>query len=103
MRTADGVSDDFQVKSGVCQGCVLSPLLFNCFMDQILREATEMMDGGLQVEYSTSGGLFLSYRDKTTSLTCIQDLLYADDLTMVTETRRELQHMLNVLDQACSR
>ena len=61
-----------------------------------------MMDGGLHVEYSTSGGLFLSYRDKTTALTCIQDVLYADDLTMVAETRRELQHMLNVLDQACS-
>ena len=103
VRTADGVSDDFQVKSGVRQGCVLSPLLFNCFMDRILKEATEVMDGGLHVEYSTSGGLFLSYRDKTTALTCIQDVLYADDLTMVAETRRELQHMLNVLDQACSR
>ena len=103
MRTADGVPDDFQLKSGVRQGCVLSPLLFNCFMDRILREATEMMDGGLYVEYSTSGGLFLSYRDKTTAQTCIQDVLYTDDLTMVAETRRELQHMLNVLDQACSR
>ena len=103
VRTADGVADDFQVKSRVRQGCVLSPLLFNCFMDRILREATEMMDGGLHVEYSTSGGLFLSYRDKTTALTCIQDVLYADDLTMVAETRRELQHMLDVLDQACSR
>ena len=103
VRTADGVADNFQVKSGVRQGCVLSPLLFNCFMDRILREATEMMDGGLYVEYSTSGGLFLSYRDKTTALTCIQDVLYADDLTMVAETRRELQHMLDVLDQACSR
>ena len=63
VRTTDGVSDGFQGKSGVRQGCVLSPLLFNCFMDQILREATEMMDGGLHVEYSTSDGLFLSYRD----------------------------------------
>ena len=57
-----------------------------------------MMDGGLHVEYSTTGGLFLSYQDKTTALTCIQDVLYADDLTMVAETRQELQHMLNVLD-----
>ena len=61
-----------------------------------MREATEMMDGGLHIEYSTSGGLFLSYRDKTTALTCIQDVLYADGLTMVAETRRELQHMLDV-------
>ena len=39
MRTADGVSEDFQVKTGVRQGRVLSPLLFNCVMDRILREA----------------------------------------------------------------
>ena len=30
VRTADGVSGDFQVKTGGRQGCVLSPLLFNC-------------------------------------------------------------------------
>lgn len=61
MRTADGVSGDFQVKPGVQQGCVLSPLLYNCFVYWILRETNEMMGGGLLVEYSTSGGLFLSY------------------------------------------
>ena len=79
---------------------MLSPLLFNCFMDRIVRKVTEMMDGGLHVEYSTSGRLFLSYQHKTTALACIQDILYAGDLTLVAETRRELQHMLNVLDQA---
>ena len=42
VRTRDGVSEDFQVRSGVRQGCVLSPLLFNCFMDRIVREATEI-------------------------------------------------------------
>ena len=97
----DGVFEDFQVRSGVRQGCVLSPLLFNCFMDRIVREATKVMDGGLHIEYSTSGGLFLSYQHKTTALACIQDILYADDLTLVAETSRELQHMLDVLDQAC--
>ena len=60
-------------------------------MDRNLREATEMMDGGLHIQYSTSCRLFLSYRDKTTALTWIQDLLYADDLTMIAETRQELQ------------
>ena len=29
-------------------------------------------------------------------------LLYADDLVLVAETRRELQHMLEVLDEACT-
>ena len=35
------VSERFEVKTGVRQGCVLSPILFNCYMDNILREATE--------------------------------------------------------------
>ena len=55
--TAYVTSEDFEVKTGVRQGCVLSPLLFNCFMDRILREAMEMTGGGLHVEYTTSGGL----------------------------------------------
>ena len=64
VRTAEGTSEDFEVKTGVRQGCVLSPLLFNCFMDRIVREAMEMTRGGLHVEYTTRGGLFLSYRDR---------------------------------------
>ena len=102
VRTVEGTSEDFEVKTGVRQGCVLSPLLFNCFMDRILREAMDMTGGGLHVEYTTSGGLFLSYRDKTPVTTCIQNVQYADDLTLVAETRKELQHMLDVLDRACT-
>lgn len=33
VRTEDGVSEDFEIRSGVRQGCVLSPLLFNCYLD----------------------------------------------------------------------
>ena len=102
VRTTDGVSEDFQVKTGVRQGCVLSPLLFNCVTDRILREVTEMLGGGLNIEYTPAGGLFLSYWDKTTASVCFQNVLYADDLTLVAETRRELQHKLDVLDRACA-
>ena len=63
MRTTDGVSEDFRVKTGVRQGCVLSPLLFNCVLDRTLREATKMLGGGLNIEYTPAGGLFLLYQD----------------------------------------
>ena len=102
VRTTEGASEDFELKTGVRQGCVLSPLLFNCFMDRILREVMEMTGGGLHVEYTTSEGLFLSYRDKTPLTTCIQNVQYSDDLTLIAETRRELQLMLDVLDKACT-
>ena len=102
VRADGSVSPGFEVKSGVRQGCVLSPLLFNCFIDKILREATAMLGGGLHIDYTIGGGLFLTYRDQTASTTCLQDVLYADDLALVAETRKELQHMLEVLDKACT-
>ena len=47
VRTSEGVSDVFEVKSGVRQGCVLSPLLFNAYMDKIVRDAIAAYEGGL--------------------------------------------------------
>ena len=103
VRTLDGTSQNFEVKTGVRQGCVLSPILFNCFIDRILKEVAETLGGALQVEYTTAGGLFLTYRDQTEASTLIQEIMYADDLTLTAETRSELQHMLDVLDGACNR
>ena len=103
VRTTEGCSEDFKVESGVRQGCVLSPLLFNCVMDKILRETMEMSGGGWNIEYTTTGGLFLTYRDKTPATTCIRNVQYADDLTLVAETAKEMQHMVDELDRACTR
>ena len=41
------------MKTGIRQGCVPSPLLFNCFIDRIVKEMAETLGGGLQVEYTT--------------------------------------------------
>ena len=37
VRTAEGTSEAFEVKTRVRQECILSPLLFNCFLDQIVN------------------------------------------------------------------
>ena len=103
VRTADSVSEDFQVKMGVRQGFVLSPLLFNCVMDRILKEATDLLGGGLHNKYTSVGGLFLSYQSITTASTCILNVLHTDYVILVAETRRELQHMLDIVDRACAR
>ena len=102
VRTTDGTSQDFEVKTSVRQGCVLSRILFNCAMDRILKEVPGTFGGGLQVEYTTAGGLFLTYRDETEAATLIHDVLYVDDLTLIAESRGELQHMLDVLVGACT-
>ena len=56
-------------------------------LHELLREVMEMTGGGLHAEYTTSGGLFLPYRDKTLLNMCIQNARYADDLTLVAENR----------------
>ena len=52
---------------------------------------------------STLQGLFLSYREKTLRTTDIQNIQYADDLTLVAESASELQTMVSALDRACTR
>ena len=101
VKIAEGSSEEFKVESGVRQGCVLSPLLFNCFMDKILRETLEATPGGWSIEYTTTEGLFLTYREKTPTTTDIQNVQYADDLTLVVESGEELQFMVDTLDRAC--
>ena len=42
VRTGHGTTDCFQIGKGVCQGCILSPCLFNLYAEYIMR------NGGLE-------------------------------------------------------
>ena len=37
VRTGHGTTDWFQIEKGVCQGCILSPCLFNLYTEYIIR------------------------------------------------------------------
>ena len=39
VRTGHGTTDWFQIGKGVCQGCILSPCLFNLYAENIMRNA----------------------------------------------------------------
>ena len=39
VRTGHGTTDLFQIRKGVCQGCILSPCLFNLYAEYIMRNA----------------------------------------------------------------
>ena len=39
VRTGHGTTDWFQIGKGVCQGCILSPCLFNLYAAYIMRNA----------------------------------------------------------------
>ena len=39
IRTGPGTTDWFQIGKGVCQGCILSPCLYNLYAGYIMRNA----------------------------------------------------------------
>ena len=39
VRTGHATADWFQIRKGVCQGCILSPCLFNLYAEYIMRNA----------------------------------------------------------------
>ena len=54
VRFAGDTSERFEVTTGVRQGCALSHLLFNCFLDKVLREAMTTLNGSLNIDYTMS-------------------------------------------------
>ena len=47
IRTGRGMTYGFQIRKGVCQGCILSPCLFNLYAEYIVQNAglDEAQDG----------------------------------------------------------
>ena len=77
IRTGHG-TDWFQIGKGVCQGCVLSPCLFNLYAEYIMRYA------GLD---EAQAGIKIAGRN-------INNLRYADDTTLMAESEEELKSFL---------
>ena len=78
VRTGHGTTDLFQLGKGVCQGCILSPCLFNLYAEYIMRNA------GLE---KAQAGIKIAGRN-------INNLRYADDTTLLAESEEELKSLL---------
>ena len=78
VRTGHGTTDWFQIGKGVCQGCILSPCLFNFSAEYIMRNA------GLE---ETQARIKIAGRN-------ISNLRYADDTTLMAESEEELKSLL---------
>ena len=77
VRTGHGTTDWFQIGKGVHQGCILSPHIFNLYVEYIMRNA------GLD---EAQGGIKIAGRT-------INHLRYADDATLMAESE-ELKSLL---------
>ena len=78
VRTGYETRDWFQIGKGVCQGCILSPCLFNLYAEYIRRNA------GLE---ETQAGIKIAGRN-------INNLRCADDTTLMAESEEELKSLL---------
>ena len=78
-----GTTDWFQIGKGVGQGCILSPCLFNLYVEYIIQNAR--LDEA-QAGFKTAG------RN-------INNLRYADDTTLMAESEEELKSLLMKLKE----
>ena len=77
VRTGHGILDWFQIGKRVHQGCILSPCLFNFYAEYIMRNT------GLE---DAQAGIKIARRN-------IHNLIYADDTTLMTESKEELKSL----------
>ena len=66
----------FQIGKGVCQGCILSPCLFNLYAEYLMQTGLE----------ETQAGIKIAGRN-------INNLRYADDITLMAESEEELKSL----------
>ena len=78
VRTGHGTTDCFQIGKGVHEGCILSPCLFNLYAEYI------MINAGLE---EVQAGIKIARRN-------INNLRYADDVTLMAGSEEELKSLL---------
>ena len=78
VRTGHGTTDWFQIGKGVWQGYILSPCLFNFYAEYIMQNA------GLK---AAQAGIKIAGKN-------INNLRYADDITLMAESEEELKSLL---------
>ena len=83
---ADGeLSEYVPVQQGVRQGCPLSPILFNAFINELVKELDNL-----------GGGVMLGRRS-------LLSLLYADDVVLLADSAEALQRMIDKVEVFCRR
>jgi hypothetical protein len=86
VRTGSGNSNTFSIRTGVRQGCVLSPVLFNLVLDWALKKAVTAGDGVM-----------------CSDLDVVCDLEYADDIAILQPDEASCQSLLDRIAESAGR
>ena len=84
VRTGHGTTDCFQIGTGVRQGCILSPCLFNLYAEYVMRNA-ELNEAQARIK--------IAWRN-------INNFRYADDTTLMTESEELKSFLMKVKEES---
>ena len=82
VRVDGSLSDWFAIKKGVRQGCLVSPVSFDCYSEYIMKESADD----------------LTWIGVTFSGRTINNLRYADDIVLIAQSSQALQTLLDKVD-----
>ena len=91
VKIGGELSESFCIKTGVRQGCVMSPWLFNVYMDGVIRE--------MKAKSGNVGAKMLEDENEWWMITS----LFADDTVLFAESEQELQRVVNEFYNVCMR
>ena len=91
VRIKGGESEQFRIDSGVRQACIMSPWLFNIYMDGMMKEVKMGM-----------GRWGVSFLEDVREWR-LPGLLYAYDLVLCGESKEDLRVMVGQFAEECRR
>lgn len=86
VKTSAGISEDFIILKDVRQGCIISPLLFNIYIEQIIKESIAQNHHGVKINNRI-----------------VNNLKYADDLVLSSSSLAGLKDLLQKLSDTSIR
>ena len=85
VKSGNSITDFFKFTKGVRQGCPLSPILFNLYVNDIFDRRNK----------STHTDVVI-YENTITNA-----LMYADDLILISHSQEGLQNLIDILNDYC--
>jgi hypothetical protein len=106
VRVEGELSDPFDLKVGLKQGSIFSPLLFNIFFGcAVLAILARLEELGVPINFVLRGEVFdiAQLRKKAqVSTMLVVELMFADDCAVLANSVEDMQHIMDVFDEVCT-